>query len=188
MLDALELDYSKFPDHCDCVILAMTTGMRSESEIFSFKKAQVNWVTSQITLEETKSGKREIVRLNETALNVIKRAFNRNKKGDHVFFNTKGRRLKRLGRWWYKLLKRVGIEDFRFHDLRHCFASYLSMSGANQFDLKEAMRHKSLSMTNRYVHLMPSHQDGVIKRLDGFLDNYIDNQDSNSRKVVALKR
>lgn len=185
----LDLLSSEFPDHYDSIVLAMSTGMRSISEIFNLKKAQVNWVVHQIILPDTKSGEPQTVRLNETALKTLKRAFERNKKGEYVFYNTQGRRLKSFGRWWYRFLKKAGIKDFRVHDLRHCFASYLAMSGkVNQFHLQEALRHKSLAMTKRYVHLMPSHQDEVVKSLDGFLGSYIATVDKNKGKVIALKR
>lgn len=180
----LELLSSYLPYLKSIVMLAVSTGMR-ESEIFNLKHTQINRVVNQITLEDTKSGGRQTIRLNETALEVLNSV---KKKGDYVFYNTKGRRLKGFGRCWYKLLRKAGIKDFRFHDLRHCFASYLSMLGANQLDLKAAMRHKSLAMTERYVHLMPSHQDKVVKKLDGFLDTYIDTQDKEKGKLISLKR
>ena len=81
--------------------------------------------------------------------------------------------MKSIRRSWYTLLDKAGIKDFRFHDLRHSFASYLAMQGANQFDLQDALRHRSLVMTQRYVHLMPSHQDKVSGLLDDFLDEHI---------------
>jgi len=139
------------------VVLALSTGMR-EQEIFSLKWKQINTVNNQINLPETKSGKPEIIRLNKTALealNGIKR------KGEFVFYTQQGKRLKSIRRSWYTLLDRAGIKDFRFHDLRHTFASYLAMQGAGQFDLQDALRHSSLDMTRRYVHLMPSHKDKV---------------------------
>lgn len=142
-------------------MLALSTGMR-EQEIFSLKWKQIN-------LPETKSGKPEIIRLNKTALealNCIKR------KGEFVFYTQHGKRLKSIRRSWYTLLDIAKIKDFRFHDLRHTYASYLAMQGANQFDLQDALRHSSLDMTRRYVHLMPSHRDKVSGLLDAFLDTH----------------
>ena len=61
-----------------------------------------------------------------------------------------------------------GIEDFRFHDLRHTFASYLAMSGATLAELAElaeALGHRTLAMVKRYAHLTEGHTMNVIARM-----------------------
>jgi len=118
-------------------------------------------------LSVTKSGNPEIIRLNSTALGVLKDI---PKKGKYVFNNTNGKRLKSIRRSWYTLLTKAEIKDFRFHDLRHSFASYLAMQGANQCKLQDALHHRSLAMTQRYVHPMPSHKEKVVSFFDEFLD------------------
>ncbi len=63
-----------------------------------------------------------------------------------------------LYREFDKALKRAGIkEHFRFHDLRHTFASHFMMNGGNIYDLQKIMGHTSLEMTQRYAHLAPEH-------------------------------
>ena len=59
-------------------------------------------------------------------------------------------------------LQQAGIKDFRFHDQRHTFASYLAMNGASMSELMELMRHKSPSMTKRYTHLSTGHKSKVV--------------------------
>ena len=66
---------------------------------------------------------------------------------------------------WYKAMERAGIEDFRFHDLRHTFASYLAMSGATLAELAEALGHKTLVMVKRYTHLTEGHTASVVARM-----------------------
>lgn len=52
----------------------------------------------------------------------------------------------------------LGIKDFyRFHDLRHSFASHFMMNGGNIYDLQKILGHSSLEMTQRYAHLAPEH-------------------------------
>jgi site-specific recombinase XerD len=58
------------------------------------------------------------------------------------------------------------VENFRFHDLRHTFASYLLMSGASLAELAEALGHRTLAMVKRYAHLSRAHAATVVERMD----------------------
>lgn len=63
-----------------------------------------------------------------------------------------------LFRDFKRFLKLAGIkEHFRFHDLRHTFASHFMMNGGNIYDLQKILGHTSLEMTQRYAHLAPEH-------------------------------
>ena len=62
-------------------------------------------------------------------------------------------------------LERVGITDFRWHDLRHCYGSYLGMVGVNQKALMELMGHKDAKMTLRYTHLSDEYKRQAVGRL-----------------------
>jgi len=65
------------------------------------------------------------------------------------------------------VFKRAGIEDFKFHDLRHTFASHLAMKGASPKDLQELLGHKTMSMTTRYAHLSQEHKKKAVSLLNG---------------------
>ncbi|MBU1469858.1 MAG: site-specific integrase [candidate division Zixibacteria bacterium] len=67
--------------------------------------------------------------------------------------------------------KRARIEDFRFHDLRHTFASYMAMNGVDLLTLKELLGHKDIRMTMRYSHLSPDFKKNAIERLQ-FTDSH----------------
>lgn len=63
-------------------------------------------------------------------------------------------------------VERAGIEDFRLHDLRHTFASYLAMHDATLAEIAEALGHKTLAMVKRYAHLSESHTRSVVQRMN----------------------
>lgn len=85
-----------------------------------------------------------------------------------VFPNSEGNRDLR---WAKKIvpaaLRDAEIEDFRFHDLRHTFASRLAMEGVDLLPIKELGGWKSLTMVQRYAHLSPGHRRTAIERLVG---------------------
>ena len=65
-----------------------------------------------------------------------------------------------------KAVKKASVHNFRFHDLRHTFASHLVMSGVDLMAVKELLGHATLTMTMRYSHLAPDHRMRAIKTLD----------------------
>ena len=62
--------------------------------------------------------------------------------------------------------EKAGIKDFRFHDLRHTFASLLVQGGVPLYDVMHLTGHKSLEMVQRYAHLAPEFQEAAISVLD----------------------
>ena len=95
----------------------------------------------------------------------------------YVFWHDNGKPYDDIKHSFNKVLKRAGIKDFCFHDLRHTFASWLVMQGIDLTTVKELLGHKSISMTLRYSHLAPSHKQKAIEALDGTLQcNYIRHQ------------
>ncbi|MEX6177541.1 tyrosine-type recombinase/integrase [Providencia hangzhouensis] len=63
-------------------------------------------------------------------------------------------------------LKRAGIENFRFHDLRHTWASWLIQSGVPLSVLQEMGGWESVDMVRRYAHLAPNHLTEHAKQID----------------------
>jgi hypothetical protein len=66
---------------------------------------------------------------------------------------------------WETAVAKAGLQNFRFHDLRHTAASYLAMSGATTGDIAALLGHKSLAMVARYQHLTASHTGTVAERM-----------------------
>ena len=72
----------------------------------------------------------------------------------------------RLDRSWHTALKKAKIIDFKFHDLRHTFASWLVMKGVDLASVQKLLGHKSIMMTMWYAHLSQGHTRKAVTVLD----------------------
>jgi site-specific recombinase XerD len=84
----------------------------------------------------------------------------------YVFCNNDGKPYESIKTAFHTAIKRAGISDFRFHDLRHTFASHLVMLGIDLKTVQELLGHKSFEMTLRYSHLSPAHKNKAVELLD----------------------
>ena len=101
---------------------------------------------------------------------------------DPVFKNRFGLAFKRLSMLFGFVIKRTELQDIRFHDLRHTFASRLVMRGADLRTVQELVGHQDIRMTQRYAHLSASHKQNVVYLLDR--DSQQFSQQSASQEVV----
>jgi len=148
------------------VITALHTGMRKE-EILSLEwERNVDLVHGFILLDKTKNGERREVPINATLQGALKGII-RHVDSPYVFVDREGKRFKDVKRSYHSALRKAGIKDFRFHDLRHTFASQLVMAGVDIITVKELLGHKSLAMTLRYTHFAPAHKVNALAVLDG---------------------
>ena len=85
---------------------------------------------------------------------------------DYVFTYA-GRNIERVDKAFKNALVKAGIEDFRFKDLRHTFASHVLMRGGTLKDVQELLGHKNMSMTMRYAHLSQEHKNKAVNLLNG---------------------
>jgi integrase len=135
---------------------ALYTGFR-RGEIFALKWEDVELDNALVYLKETKGGKNEILPVSEEALKILKKAKTLMPVANcpYVFPNRYGQKRTSLGNTWTKIKKHAKISHrFRFHGLRHTFASYLASSNrVSQYTLQKLLTHKSPKMTQRYAHL-----------------------------------
>ena len=68
-------------------------------------------------------------------------------------------------------MKRAGVVDFQFHDLRHTFASQLLLKGGTLKDIQELLGHKTMTMTLRYAHLTQEHKKKAVNLLNDLTGN-----------------
>ena len=147
------------------VILALSTGGR-KNEIWGLSWKDVNLKNGFITFEETKNDEPRSVPLQGHALDLmLERSKTRRIEANLVFpSRVDPQKHFNFRRPFVMALKAAQIENFRWHDLRHCAASYLVMAGVDMRTVAEILGHKSLQMTQRYAHLSPEHlKDAVAK-------------------------
>ena len=148
------------------VVLALSSGMR-QAEIMNLKWSDIDLQKGRIILQQTKNGERRAVHLAGLALQLLRDLEKIRRIDTNLIFPSKSLKQPVDLRFpWEKALKAAEIEDFRFHDLRHCAASYLAMNGASLAEIAEVLGHKTLSMVKRYAHLSESHTAGVISSMN----------------------
>jgi integrase len=157
------------------VVLALSTGMR-QGEIMGLMWDDVDLHRGRITLHETKNGERRVVPLAGKAMELLKQHAKVRRIDTQLVFPGKVK-IRRPGEFvtykpmdlrtpWESALQKAGIEDFRFHDLRHSAASYLAMNGASLAEIAEVLGHKTLQMVKRYAHLSEAHTAGVVASMN----------------------
>ena len=142
------------------VILAVNTGMR-HGEIFNLKWHDVDFKRNVICLLETKSGEKREVPMNEVVKNELIKV-RKHPKSPYIFCHPNGERVKDIRKSFWTALKKSGIKDFRFHDLRHTAASQLVMAGVDLNTVREILGHNTIEMTLRYAHLSPNHKKRAV--------------------------
>jgi integrase len=152
----------------EIVVFAINTGFR-QSEILNLQWGQVDLFRRTITLLEQKNGGRDTLPVNAKTLGVLKaRAKVRSLTTDYVFSNGAGNRrdARDLLRVFYPAMKQADVRRFRFHDLRHTFATRLVQAGADIYTVQKLGRWKTISMVQRYAHHHAESLRAGIEMLD----------------------
>ena len=149
----------------ETVLFALATGLR-QSNVVKMEWSQINlelrhaWVKAT----QSKNGKPIAIPLNEIALEVLRRQI-----GKHPtrVFTFRGKPFKAANtKAWVEALKRAGIEDFRWHDLRHTWATWQRQAGTPTHELQRLGGWKTAAMVERYAHLAPDHLANAASRIE----------------------
>jgi len=150
------------------VILALNTGMR-RGELFNLVWSDIDLKGKQLTVQGrgAKSGNTRYLPLNDEAFAALVAWCNQSPGQGLVFPSpVTGGRLDNIKKSWMGLCKLANIQNFRFHDLRHSFASNLVMAGVDLNTVRELLGHASMDMTLRYAHLAPEHKAAAVALLN----------------------
>jgi integrase len=160
---------AKLPAHQrDLLIFALSTGLR-QSNVVTLEWSQVDMArgVAWIHPDQAKARRAIHVPLNSSAMAVLTRQI-----GKHPMrvFTHRGRPIAWANtRQWRQALQRAGIEDFRWHDLRHTWASWLAQAGTPLNVLQELGGWESESMVRRYAHLAPAQLIEHSEKIAGML-------------------
>ncbi len=148
------------------ILVALNTGMR-KGEILKLKWSQVNVEKGFITVQKTKSKKLRRIPLNNATKKLLAKLQSDKNNRDYVFENPKtGKPYTDIKKSWYTLLKRATIKDSRFHDLRHCFATYALLNGGDLISLKETLGHSDIQTTSRYTKALLEGQQKLVNAFE----------------------
>lgn len=166
--------FRELPRHLRVIAMfSLATGLR-RNNVLRLRKSDVDWVRYVAHVGQphnrTKNRRPLVVPLNRYAVMALRATWDDAPKSEHVF-TYKGQPIKQVNtQAWYKALRRAGIQDFRWHDLRHTWASWLSQEGVDPLRLMELVGWRSLEMVKRYRHLNVHHLAPDASRLDTILD------------------
>ena len=150
------------------VVLSISTGAR-QMEIMGLRWQDIDLSRGLIILNATKNGVRRSIPLQSHARELVAERHRQcSGAGGGLLFpgRRKPQKPTSLRISWNNALKAAGIEDFRWHDLRHSAASYLAMHGATLVEIADILGHKTLQMVKRYAHLSIPHTTRVVARMN----------------------
>jgi integrase len=152
------------------VLLSLNTGIRRNA-LFNLKWFDIDLSKRLIILrpEISKNGKKELIDINDDAADVLSSWQEQNKFADDndlVFPEIKGSRYMYVYREWQAVLKDAGIEKFRWHDMRHDFASQLVMAGIDIYTVCKMLNHSDVRITMKYAHLAPDRTKNAVQALN----------------------
>ena len=139
--------------------LSLQTGLRF-SEQYNLRWNDVDLKRNLLTIPLAKSGRRERVPINSEARKALARLRALWPDSELVCPGGDAHR-----EWWDAARTEAEITDFRWHDLRHTFASRLVMNGVDILTVNKLLRHKTLQVTMRYAHLAATHLHDAVEKL-----------------------
>ena len=147
------------------VLLALSTGARY-SEIITLKWENIDFKRKLIYLLDTKNKEARSIPISNKVYMMLIELKDKYGYSGLLFPGKDKLNPTKIRNSWVRVIERAGVENFRFHDLRHTAASYLAMNGATLIELSHILGHKTLQMVKRYAHLTDQHTAELIERMN----------------------
>jgi len=146
------------------VIVAMNTGLR-RGELLGLEWSAVDLERRLLTVTASTSKSQRVrhVPLNDEATDVLTR-WKKQGSAEGLVFPHK-ERVADSRKAWNAVVEAAKLKDFRFHDLRHHFASRMAMAGVDMYAVQTLLGHSESSLTQRYAHLAPEHLAAAVATL-----------------------
>ncbi|MFV8817151.1 tyrosine-type recombinase/integrase [Haliea sp. E17] len=149
------------------VLMALMTGAR-QGELLALSWEKIDFAARTAYLAHTKNGERRVITLPQPVIEELMRF---RAPAGLLFPGEKyPQKPYHFRKHWDRALSQAGIQNFRFHDLRHSAASYLAMNGASLIEIADVLGHKSLQTTQRYAHLSIEHKQQLTDRVFNTLE------------------
>ena len=154
------------------IVLDVNTGLRRRN-MLDLRWDQVDFKRRIIRIESrTKNGRPHNLPLNDTAFQKLQEVHQKTSAHPYVFVHLdgkfEGQPITDIKNAFNGAVVRAKIHDFRFHDLRHTFCSWLAIRGVPLTAIQKLAGHASIKMTLRYAHLSPRYLADEVKALDRF--------------------
>lgn len=163
---------AELPQHLrDLVLFSLATGLR-QGNVLKLEWSQINLEQRHAWVHAWQSKNRRpiAIPLNEAAYSVLIR---QKEKHESRVFTFRGKPLESANtRAWHKALKRAEIDNFRWHDLRHTWATWQRQAGTPTHELQRLGGWRTGAMVERYAHLAPDHLAEAASRLNSVLGGY----------------
>lgn len=160
------VEHAAWPKMKLLVLMALTTGCR-QSELLGLRWSDIDFKARTAYLARTKNGDPRLVPIPNITIDELLK-FREVGKGLVFPSVIKPKRPFEFRKHWAKALAEAGIENFRWHDLRHSAASMLVNNGVDLYTVGQVLGHRSQQTTARYAHLsIESKQAAVDSVMDG---------------------
>ena len=163
---------NELPEHQhETVLFALATGLR-QSNVVKLEWSRVSFELRHawVKASHSKNGKPIAIPLNDIAIEILQRQIG---KHDTSVFTYEGKPFKAANtRAWRLALERAGIKNFRWHDLRHTWATWQRQAGTPTHELQRLGGWKTSAMVERYAHLAPDQLAHAASRLNSMFVGY----------------